>query len=343
VPDGRPELADYTTLRLGGPADHVIEATSDAEIVEVTRPDGTLILGGGSNVVIGDAGFDGTVVVIRTAGVSAEPDGAELLVTIQAGERWDAVVSRSVAEGWSGLECLSGIPGATGATPIQNVGAYGQEVAELIAAVRVLDRSTGEIRVFAPAECGFGYRSSVFKGIDRWVVLAVTFRLAASSYSAPIRYAELAAALEIPIGERAPAAAVRDAVLGLRARKGMVLDTDDRDSYSAGSFFTNPVLTTAAFDALVARAAAVGTPPAWPGADDMVKTSAAWLIERAGFPKGYGNERVAISTKHTLSLTNRGGGTTKELLDLAREIRDGVFDRFGVELRPEVVLVNCAL
>jgi UDP-N-acetylmuramate dehydrogenase len=341
-------LAEYTTLRLGGPARRVVEATTESEIAQIIRDVGVdgrdlLVLAGGSNVVISDAGFDGTVLLIRTTGLTARPVGDEVDVTVQAGEPWDHVVARSLAEGWSGLECLSGIPGSTGATPIQNVGAYGQEVAELITAVRVLDRTTGEIGTRTVAECGLAYRSSVFKGSDRWIVLAVTFRLAVSPLSAPIRYADLAYALDVPIGERAEAAVVRDAVLRLRAGKGMVLDEQDPDTYSAGSFFMNPVLDGDGFEALSARTATVGRPPVWPGADGMVKTSAAWLIERAGFTKGYGNSHVSISTKHTLALTNRGDGTTKELLDLAREVRDGVFDRFGVALRPEPVLINCEL
>jgi UDP-N-acetylmuramate dehydrogenase len=348
VRDGRPGLAKYTTLRLGGPARHVVEATTESEIgqiirdVDVDRRD-LLVLAGGSNVVISDAGFDGTALLIRTSGLTARPVGDEVDVTVQAGEPWDDIVARSLAEGWSGLECLSGIPGSTGATPIQNVGAYGQEVAELITAVRVLDRMTGEIATHTVAECGLGYRSSVFKGTDRWIVLAVTFRLAVSRLSAPIRYSDLAQALDVPIGERAEAAVVRDAVLQLRASKGMVLDEQDPDTYSAGSFFMNPVLDADGFDALSDRTATNGSPPAWPGADGGFKTSAAWLIERAGFAKGYGNTHVSISTKHTLALTNRGDGTTKELLDLAREVRDGVYDRFGVMLRPEPVLINCEL
>jgi UDP-N-acetylmuramate dehydrogenase len=348
VREGRPGLAEYTTLRLGGPARHVVEATAVSEIGQIIRDSDAdrrelLVLAGGSNVVISDAGFDGTALLIRTTGLTARRIGGEVDVTVQAGEPWDVIVARSLAEGWSGLECLSGIPGSTGATPIQNVGAYGQEVAELITAVRVLDRVTGEIATRTVAECGLGYRSSAFKGSDRWIVLAVTFRLAVSPLSAPIRYSDLAQALDVPIGERAEATVVRDAVLRLRAGKGMVLDEQDPDTYSAGSFFMNPMLDSASFEALIRRTETVGSPPAWPGADGTVKTSAAWLIERAGFAKGYGNSHVSISTKHTLALTNRGDGTTKELLDLAREVRDGVFDRFGVMLRPEVMLVNCEL
>lgn len=266
-----------------------------------------------------------------------------MIVTVAAGEPWDGVVARTLAEGWSGLECLSGIPGSAGATPIQNVGAYGQEVAERITAVRALDRRTGAIVVMAPGDCGFGYRASVFKHSDRWIVLSVDFSLAVSTRSAPIRYAELATALGVDIGERADTSKVREAVLGLRTGKGMVLDAGDPDTWSVGSFFTNPILDGAAFVRFQDRAEGLGGAPAWPGVDGTVKTSAAWLIERAGFAKGYAYRGVAISGKHTLALTNRGTGTTADLLTLAREIRDGVRDRFGVELRPEPVLVNCEL
>jgi UDP-N-acetylmuramate dehydrogenase len=348
VHPARSNLADYTTLRLGGPARRFVTATSESDIRQIVHDsdangDKTLILAGGSNVVVADAGFDGTVILIRNTGVSARRDGADVEVTVQAGEEWEPFVARAVAEGWSGVECLSGVPGSAGATPMQNVGAYGQEVAELISGVRVLDRDTSEVAWRTAPECGFGYRTSVFRGNRRWVVLAVTLRLHVSKQSAPVRYAELAAALDVPTGTRVDTAAARDAVLRLRVGKGMVLDGADPDTYSAGSFFTNPVLDGASFDALSARAADIAPPPAWRGADGMVKTSAAWLIENAGFKKGYGSSRVAISTKHTLALTNRGDGTTAELLALAREIRDGVVARFGVELHLEPVLVNCEL
>ena len=263
---------------------------------------------------------------------------------MQAGEPWDDVVARSLAEGWSGLECLSGIPGSTGATPIQNVGAYGQEVAELITAVRVLDRVTGEIATRTVAECGLGYRSSVFKGSDRWIVLAVTFRLAVSPLSAPIRYADLARALgrsdrRAGRGDRCP------------RRRAAAARRQGHGARRAGPGYVQRRLVLYESGARRRRVRRAERPhgdgrlhrPSWPGADGRVKTSAAWLIERAGFAKGYGNSHVSISTKHTLSLTNRGDGTTKELLDLAREVRDGVFDRFGVTLRPEPVLINCEL
>ncbi|GAB1643339.1 UDP-N-acetylmuramate dehydrogenase [Krasilnikovia sp. MM14-A1259] len=298
------------------------------------------VLAGGSNVVVGDAGFPGTVVLLRTSGATVvSRDATHAVLRVAAGEVWDDVVARTVAEGLSGLECLSGIPGSAGATPIQNVGAYGQEVAQTIVAVHAYDRVTDEVRAFTPQECGFAYRSSIFKHTDRWVVLEVDFRLAVSGDSAPIRYAELARGLGVEVGARVPQALAREAVLKLRAGKGMVLDAEDRDTWSVGSFFTNAVLSAPQWAALRERA----EPPHWPGDEGAVKVSAAWLIEHAGFPKGYGRDGVAISTKHTLALTNRGGGTTAALLGLAREIRDGVRDRFGVELHPEPVLVNCAL
>jgi UDP-N-acetylmuramate dehydrogenase len=238
-------------------------------------------------------------------------------------------VALCVAEGLQGFECLSGIPGSVGATPIQNVGAYGQEVAETVAAVRVFDRSTGNVEVMSPAACEFGYRTSVFKYHDRRVVLSVTFELREATESGPLRYRELARALGIEVGGTAPLTAVREAVLALRRGKGMVIDSADPDSVSAGSFFTNPILDGAPDGA-----------PAWPEPDGRVKTSAAWLIERAGFHKGYGNGRVGISGKHTLALVNRGGATTAELMELAHEIAAGVHDRFGIALHPEPVLVG---
>jgi UDP-N-acetylmuramate dehydrogenase len=259
---------------------------------------------------------------------------------VQAGEPWDPFAARCAGEGLSGIECLAGIPGSVGATPIQNVGAYGQEVAETIASVRVLDRRTGAVGELEPEACGFSYRSSAFKREPgRWVVLSVTYALRRSAVSGPVRYAELARALGVPVGGTAPLAAVRDAVLELRRRKGMVLDPADPDTRSAGSFFTNPVLDAAGFAALQRRCE--DAPPGWPEPDGRMKTSAAWLIEHAGFHRGYGDhEGIAISSKHTLALTNRGAGTTADLLALAREIAAGVRDAFGVELVPEPVLVG---
>jgi UDP-N-acetylmuramate dehydrogenase len=342
-------LSDLTTLRLGGPAARYVEAATEAAVIDAVLAadragEPLLVLAGGSNVVVADEGFAGTVVRIATRGV--ERAGATLEVA--AGEPWDPLVADCVAGGLAGVECLAGIPGSVGATPIQNVGAYGQEVAETISSVRVLDRRDGVVRALAPEECGFTYRSSAFKREPgRWVVLAVSFGLEASERSAPIRYPELARALGVEVGARAPAADARAAVLALRRGKGMVLDPADPDTVSAGSFFTNPVLEAGAFAALQARAAqSLGPeahPPGWPQADGQVKTSAAWLIERAGFHRGYGNpDGIAISGKHTLALTNRGAGTTAELVALAREIADGVDAAFGVALVPEPVFVGHA-
>jgi UDP-N-acetylmuramate dehydrogenase len=343
-------LSDLTTLRLGGPAARYVEATSEQALIDgVVEADRAgeplLVLAGGSNVVVADEGFPGTVVRIATRGVARE--GAELEVA--AGEPWDPLVADCVAGGLAGVECLAGIPGSVGATPIQNVGAYGQEVAETISAVRVLDRADGSVRTLAPADCAFTYRSSAFKREPgRWVVLAVSFILEAAERSAPIRYPELARALGLEVGVGAPLGEVREAVLALRRAKGMVLDPGDVDTVSAGSFFTNPVLEADAFAALRARAAErLGSdvrPPAWPDADGHVKTSAAWLIERAGFHRGHGDPKgIAISAKHTLALTNRGGASAGDLLVLARAVRDGVQDRFGVRLEPEPRLVGLTL
>jgi UDP-N-acetylmuramate dehydrogenase len=342
-------LAALTTLRLGGPARRLVAATTEDEVVALVRQadaDGEplLVLAGGSNVVVADEGFPGTVVHVLTSGI--ERDGDTL--TVQAGEPWDPFVERAVRDGLAGVECLSGIPGSVGATPIQNVGAYGQEVSETITAVRVYDREKDAVETLAPEDCGFDYRSSIFKRTPgRWVVLAVAFTLERSETSAPIRYAELARALGVEPGERAPLAAVRDAVLQLRRRKGMVVDPADPDSVSAGSFFTNPILDADAFAALERRVAERLGPdqqlPRWPEPDGRTKTSAAWLIERAGFTKGHGDPAtIAISAKHTLALTNRGAGTTAQLVALANEIAGGVREAFGVDLHPEPVFVGHA-
>jgi UDP-N-acetylmuramate dehydrogenase len=328
------DLAPLTTLQLGGPADRLVEARTESELVEAVRAGPALVLAGGSNVVIADAGVPGDVVHVGTRGV--ERSGDRLVV--QAGEPWDELVARCVGEGLQGFECLSGIPGSTGATPIQNVGAYGQDVSETVEWVRVYDRETDRVEVLDAAACGFDYRRSVFKYRNRWTVLAVAFRLPESSLSGPLRYAELARTLDVPVGGRAPLADVREAVLGLRRGKGMVIDPADRDSVSAGSFFTNPILTAEGYAALAERASS--PPPAFPEPDGRIKTSAAWLIERAGFTRGYGTGRAGISTKHTLALINRGGATTAELMALAHTIAVGVRETFGVELAPEPVLVG---
>jgi UDP-N-acetylmuramate dehydrogenase len=325
------KLADYTTLGLGGPADSFVVASTEDELIKaVDDSDPLLILGGGSNLVVADDGFPGTVVRVATGGIAI--DG--VTVTVAAGEPWDDVVSRTIAAGLSGLECLSGIPGLAGATPIQNVGAYGQEVADTITRVRVYDRDKQQTAYFNNKQCCFSYRHSVFKETDRYVVLEVTFRL--SRDPAPIRYPELAAAAAAlaPASASAPVD-IRAAVLTLRRRKGMVLDPADPDTRSAGSFFTNPIV-----DAAPAGA------PSYDAGEGKVKVPAAWLIEQAGFTKGYpGPEApIRISTKHTLALVNPGGtGTTADLLALAREIRSGVQSAFGIELRPEPTLIGVTL
>ena len=295
-----------------------------------------LVLAGGSNLVVADEGFPGTVVEVATRGVSvaAGADG-HVEVTVAAGEPWDPFVASAVASGWVGVEALSGIPGSVGATPIQNVGAYGQEVSGTVTTVRVWDRRLRGLRSFAADECGFGYRTSRFKADPgRHVVLSVSYRLARGALAEPVGYAELSRALGVAVGARVPSRDVREAVLQLRRSKGMVLDDDDHDTWSAGSFFTNP---------LVPAERLPSDAPAWPQPDGMVKTSAAWLIEQAGFHRGYGSGRARLSQKHTLALSNRGGATTAELLALAREIRDGVERRFGIRLVPEPVLVGCEL
>ena len=334
-------LAELTTLRLGGPAAELVEVHDEDALIEAVGSadeEGTpvLVVGGGSNLVVADEGFAGRVVVVRHTGLRSEGDtcGGAFL-EIGPGESWDHVVATAVESGWVGIEALSGIPGTTGATPIQNVGAYGQEVSQTLARVRTWDRMLKGVRTFAAADCAFGYRTSRFKqDPGRHVVLGVTFQLTLGDLGAPVQYAELARALGIEIGERAPSSEVREAVLGLRRSKGMVLEPDDHDTWSTGSFFTNPVVPP---ESLPEGA------PAWPQDDGLVKTSAAWLIEHAGFARGYGNDRVRLSSKHTLALTNRGGASTADLLALARELRDGVEQRFGIVLVNEPVLVGCSL
>ncbi len=360
----RVDLADYTTLRLGGPAARfTLAETADEVAAQVRAADlagqPLLVLGGGSNLVVADAGFDGSVVKVATRGLDIAAAGPDrVAVTVAAGQDWDALVAWTVGENLAGLECLSGIPGSVGATPVQNVGAYGQEVATSIISVGVLDRATGQCAVLTGPRCGFGYRTSVFKSAawpqsgpagptGRYVLLDVTFGLARSALSEPVGYAELAARLGVEVGGRAPLARVREAVLDLRRGKGMVLDPADPDSVSAGSFFTNPVLDDGQLSALAAaaeRRLPGVTVPRYPAGPGLVKVPAAWLIERAGFGKGYpGSGPVRISAKHTLALTNRGGATTADLLALAREVVAGVADAFGVVLTNEPVLVGVAL
>lgn len=370
TPPGTPTLAELTTLRLGGPARRYLEADSADALVDAVRAaddagEPVLVLGGGSNLVVADGGFPGLVVrdVRSDVVVDAVDTCGGASATVPAGTPWSVVVERAVAEGWVGVEALAGIPGSTGATPVQNVGAYGQEVAGVISTVRTWDRAERRHRTFAAGELGFGYRTSVLKRsmredgwgpTPRYVVLEVGFQLRLGTLSAPVGYAELARRLGVEVGERAPMAAVRDTVLELRAGKGMVLDPADHDTWSAGSFFTNPVVPADVADALpdgaprypvrAARPERTTGPSLGEIDPGLVKTSAAWLIEHAGFGKGFGLPGpVGVSTKHTLALTHRGGGTTAELVALARQVRDGVRDAFGVELEPEPVLVGVDL
>lgn len=352
-------LAPLTTLRIGPTARRLITCTSTEQVVAVLREldadasggDGrpVLVFAGGSNVVIADTVADLTAV--RLANDRVTIDGN--LVRAEAGAVWDDVVVAAIRQGLGGLECLSGIPGSAGATPVQNVGAYGAEVSDTITRVRVLDRGSGEVRWVPGGELGFGYRTSVFKhagptGFETpCVVLEVEFALDASGRSAPVRYAELAAALNLTPGDRAEPRAVREAVLGLRARKGMVLDAGDHDTWSVGSFFTNPVVAADVYERLAGEVD--GPVPHYP-APGGVKLAAGWLVERAGFGKGYpdpdpgGPEAPCrLSTKHALALTNRGRATSDDVVALARVVRDGVRDVFGVTLQPEPVLLGCRL
>ena len=347
-------LADYTTLGLGGPARNFVSAAGDAELIEAVRAadaaaEPVLLIGGGSNLVISDEGFGGTVIHVNTRGLTfAEAGDGVVNVTVAAGEDWDSVVAVTVAEGLSGLETLSGIPGRAGATPIQNVGAYGREVAEVITEVRVYDRQEDQVKVIPNEGCAFAYRTSLFKAAGpRHVVLAATFRLARQPASMPVKYAELATELGVAAGERASVGEVRSAVLKIRARKGMVLCPGDPDTRSVGSFFTNPIVSAGEFARVGAAAAGrgvAGPVPGYPAGEGLVKLSAAWLIERSGFAKGYGAPAPArVSTKHTLALTNTGNATTADLVALAREIVDGVQNAFGVTLTPEPTLIGVTL
>lgn len=318
-------LAPLTTLRLGGSASVLAVCESAVELVDAVRAYPTaLVLGGGSNVVLPDGGLE-AVVLVRNRGIDR--------LVVQAGEDWDGFVSASLEDGYVGLEAMSGIPGTVGASPIQNIGAYGGEVSSSITSVQVWDTVLERTRELPAASCDFAYRTSMFKQTPgRYVVLAVTFALAEGTLSAPVRYAELATRLGVEIGSQAPAREVRDAVLDLRRSKGMVLSDTDPDSVSVGSFFSNPLLPEAPEGA-----------PSWPDASGLVKVSAAWLIERSGFDKGWGTGPVGLSSKHTLALVHRGGGTTADLLDVARTVRDGVRDRYGIILVNEPVIVGGAL
>ena len=339
-------LAARTTLGLGGPARRLLRAETVADLNEalaLSAAEPVLVLGGGSNLVVRDGGFAGTVIEMAIPGVTITTDGDSAIVSAFAGVEWDDLVAQLVDAGLAGVECMSGIPGRVGATPMQNVGAYGQEVADTIELVRVLDRQTGKLETFEPADCGFAYRTSVFKGSTQWIVIEVRFRLARSAISTPIRYPELSRALGVSDGQGAPLAEVRRTVIELRRAKGMVVDPADPDSRSAGSFFMNPIVDAAMLAAIEARVAVGTTMPKFAAPAGHTKLSAGWLIERAGFTKGTTRGRVGISSKHALALINRGGASTSELLALAREIQDCVHMRFGVSLVPEPVIVGADL
>ncbi len=333
-------LGPMTTLRIGPTARRLVTCTTTGDVIAAVPAAGprALILAGGSNVVLADDLADLTVVRLANSAITVE----DTVVRAEAGAVWDDVVATSVQHGLGGLECLSGIPGSAGATPVQNVGAYGTEVADTIRRVRLLDAATGQDRWVAPQDLGFGYRTSVLKHSGEQVVLEVEFALDSDGRSAPIRYGELSSALNVEPGERANPLEVRAAVLTLRARKGMVLSDHDHDTWSVGSFFTNPVISRTQFDRLAASVDA--EIPNYP-AGDAVKVAAGWLVERAGFGKGFPGPGAParLSTKHALALTNRGAATTADIIALARTVRDGVFAAFGIELTPEPVLVGCAL
>jgi UDP-N-acetylmuramate dehydrogenase len=344
-----PRLADLTTLRVGGAADGIVAVGTTEQLIaavkvsaELQQP--ILIVGGGSNLLIADAGFAGTAVVVRSRGieVTSEVDGV-VHVAVEAGEPWDDFVAWTIEHGLSGLESLSGIPGMVGAAPIQNIGAYGHELGTYIKRVEAIHRYTCDQREFDQAACAFGYRTSLFKQRkDVFVITRVHFALSRSPLSAPVAYAELAQRLDVNIGDEIPSELVRHVVLDVRRSKGMVLDESDHDTWSAGSFFTNPVLDSAAAAELPADA------PQWPQADGRVKTSAAWLIEHAGFGRGFGAElgdgAARLSSKHVLALTNHSGtATAADLLALAAVLRDGVREAFGITLEPEPVLVGLTL
>lgn len=336
------DLRDFTSLRVGGPARNFVEAHNEEEIISALIAAGdspVLILGGGTNVLISDAGFEGTVIHITNNSLVAEVDACSgATLTIGAGENWDDFVALTIERGYAGLETLSGIPGTIGAAPIQNIGAYGHEVAEFITRVRTYDRKAKSVKTFTNSECEFEYRSSLFKrNPGQFIILDVQFQIRIGDLSDPITYLELAKKLDLQMGDKAPVQTVRQAVLELRASKGMLLDPNDSDSRSAGSFFTNPVISQQAADALPDAA------PKWPLIDGRVKISAAWLIENAGIRKGDEIGGARISTKHVLALTNAGDATATDLIELAKSAQAKVYEKFGIKLEPEVNLVGLSL
>ena len=336
-------LANMTTMHIGGPARTFLHAQSEEELISVVRDadsrnEPVLIIGGGSNLLISDDGFVGTVIRVETSGNSYEIDACSGgMLTVAAGADWDQFVAFSLEKNLVGLESLSGIPGTVGGAPIQNIGAYGHEVSEVIARVRTFDRSEDRIHTYTASECEFGYRTSRFKSDrNRWLILDVTFQLKRGELSLPVQYSELAAALGVDIGGRAPCVEVREKVLELRGRKGMLINHDNQ-VWSAGSFFINPIISGERAELLPADA------PRWPQPDGQVKTSAAWLMEKAGVNKGDRNAGAQISEKHVLALTNSGDATALDIIELAKSARQKVFQRFGITLEPEVQMIGISL
>ncbi|HET9058294.1 MAG TPA: UDP-N-acetylmuramate dehydrogenase [Acidimicrobiales bacterium] len=346
VREGVP-FAELTTFGVGGPCACLVELEAHERLGELlallTEP--VFVLGGGSNLLVSDGGYDGTAVRLLPCARSVATDGELAIVKVSAGEDWSSFAEWCVGEGLSGVECLSGIPGTVGATPVQNVGAYGQEVASRIRHVHVWDRATSRSKVLGAAECGFAYRDSRFKKNRRFVIVSVEFALERSRLSAPVRYEELARALGVAVGARASLGDVALAVLGLRKNKGMVLDEADPDTKSAGSFFTNPVVSLSRLADLQRISPEI---PYWRQssgdvAQQGVKLAAAWLIEQAGFTRGYTKGRAGISTKHTLALVARDGASAADIIALAAEVQEGVHARFGVRLQPEPVLLGLSI
>ena len=337
-------LSNFTTLKVGGPAQKIVHAHTEDELVEFVKAadkagEQVLILGGGSNLLISDAGFAGTVIRVESKGNALDYDACSGgMIEVSAGEDWDKFVALTIEKGFADLESLSGIPGTIGGAPIQNIGAYGHEVSETIARVKAYDRTKGEITTFTNEQCRFSYRNSVFKAeAGRYVILNVAFQLRKGEQSLPITYAELAKFLSVNIGDRAPVVEVRKAILQLRGRKGMLIDAGDVNSNSAGSFFVNPILNKEIADKLPADA------PRWPQTDGRIKTSAAWLMEHAGVNKGEKLAGAQISNKHVLALTNSGDATAGDIVELAKRARAKVFEKFGVKLEAEVQLVGLDL
>jgi UDP-N-acetylmuramate dehydrogenase len=338
------QLSNFTTLKVGGPAQKIVHAHTEDELVEFVKAadkagEKVLILGGGSNLLISDAGFAGTVIRVESKGNALDYDACSGgMIEVSAGEDWDKFVEQTIEKGFADLESLSGIPGTVGGAPIQNIGAYGHEVSETIARVKAYDRKKGEVITFTNEQCHFSYRNSAFKeDAGRYVILNVTFQLRKGEMSLPITYAELAKYLSVSLGDRAPVMKVRKAVLELRGRKGMLINSTDVNSNSAGSFFVNPILTKDVADKLPTDA------PRWPQSDGRVKTSAAWLMEHAGVSKGEKIAGAQISNKHVLALTNSGDATADDIIELAKMARAKVFEKFGIKLEAEVQLVGLDL